>query len=771
MSLISKAITHLFGGVSQQASALRDPSQCEAMENCWPDVAQGVGKRPPAVHIAKLSTDTTTSCKVHLINRDGGEQYAVIIKNGDIKVYDTLTGATKTVTAPDGMTYLATASPLSDIAAITVADTTFIVNKSKVVGLDAAAAAGPAANTVHYVHVKTTVINTVYRVVLPGLTAQYNSHATDPDSTTTISGALAGTIDAHADYVAVVIGSVIKITRADNAAFACSTQDGFGDQALYHFSDSVNTASELPPSFWADTVLKVSGSMSGVKDDYYVKYDGTAGVWKEAVKQGLQNSLTATTMPHKLVRNADGTFTFSKIVWASREVGDADSCPAPSFVGRGINSVVFFRDRLVFLSAESIVMSRVADYYTFWNTTASTQLDDDPIDVTVADAKVSYLYHAMPFQDSLLLFSDTTQYQLVAGDVLTASTVRLEPTTRFSASKVLPPTAAGRNVFFAVNKGGYSSIREYFVAPGDVAYSDAADVTAHVPTYVPEAIRCMEASSLTDALFAVSSTVGKELYVYKFLWDGDKKVQSSWGKWVLDVGATVISAGFTDATLNLIVVRSDGTYVEKVNLQSHGTDVGMDRTVYLDRRTFLLGSYNSTTKLTTWTLPFADAGEFQVVLGGGFGTRAGIQLEATKTSTTTLTAQGDYSAGSCYVGKPYTQRYRFSEIHMRDRDGAALLTGRLQLRTMTVNFSTTGGFRLEVTPAQRETFSYPYTAKILGSASATLGTNPVVTGKQRFPIVANAQGVRIDLVNDTPSPSFFQGAEWEAMYIQRARRA
>lgn len=892
MSLISKAISHLFGGVSQQAASLRDPAQCELMENCWPDVAAGLGKRPPLVHGAKLNTDVDATKKVHLIDRDGGEQYVALLKSGEVKVYDRLTGTEKTVAAPGGTAYLTSASPKDDFSLFTVADTTFIVNRSVVTelappeesvaiksakvkllslpaqysyfdesiqntvvcagagyrviidgvnydsttattfaghltaltstiaaarptlsvtndgvntltivappgdplvvfstaldeynstGVSWAYACGVKYNTsrvsvttggdlngnVAFVYINAAVARQTYTITLNGTAYTFTVAADGANALTTTVAAGLATAIGSATFTVDRKGSLLRIVKNDSAAFTCTVTDSYGDQGMYMFTDSVESQSKLPPDFWEGYVIRVGGALDSGNDDYYVKY--LDAVWKETVKPGLANSFLASTMPHKLTREADGTFTFEAISWASREVGDEGSNPAVSFVGKKINAVFFYRERLGFLSGEYVSLSKVSSYYTFWATTASGQLDDDPIDVAAADARVSFLYHALPFNDTLLLFSDSAQFQMSGGEVLSASTVRLDPTTRFSASKSLPPTAAGRNVFFAVSKGDYSSMREYFVTP-DGAYTDALDITSHVPTYVPQSLRALESSSLTDSMFAVSASVGNELFCYKFMWEGEKKVQSSWGKWMLDSGATVVAAKCVETVLALVVIRSDGTYVETINLQTGGVDASMDRLVYLDRRVFLTGVYDAGTGLTTWTLPFPDSGGFEVVLGGGYGALAGTKLDSTKASDTTVTVLGDYSGFPCYVGKPYTQKYRFSEQFVRDKDNVSFQASRLQLRTMTVSFSDTGYFRMEVTPAQRETFSYPYTARLLGGLSAIIGTNPVVTGKHRFPIVSNTKGLTIDLINDSPSPSFFQGAEWEGLLTYRAKR-
>lgn len=54
MPLISKTITGMYGGVSQQPAALRIDNQCEEMTNCLPTLVDGVYKRPPTEFVAVL---------------------------------------------------------------------------------------------------------------------------------------------------------------------------------------------------------------------------------------------------------------------------------------------------------------------------------------------------------------------------------------------------------------------------------------------------------------------------------------------------------------------------------------------------------------------------------------------------------------------------------------------------------------------------------------------------------------------------------------------
>src|SRR5690606_4960173 len=157
-----------------------------------------------------------------------------------------------------------------------------------------------------------------------------------------------------------------------------------------------------------------------------------------------------------------------------------ESNPFPSFVDRKINDVFFHRNRLGFISDENIVFSKAGDYFNFFRGTATATLDDDPIDVGVSHVKVSILRHAIPFNETLLLFSDQTQFQLGSAEILTPDTISVNQTTEFECSLRAKPVGVSRFVYFAVNRGTFTGIREYYVE-GATEAEDAAEITGHVP--------------------------------------------------------------------------------------------------------------------------------------------------------------------------------------------------------------------------------------------------------------------------------------------------
>ena len=118
--------------------------------------------------------------------------------------------------------------------------------------------------------------------------------------------------------------------------------------------------------------------MQGTKttglDDYYVKFEtsnGTAfgfGIWRETVGPLEPFKFNKSTMPHVLVRDAaTGTFEFKEFDYSPRIAGDLLTAPTPTFVGTVLNNINTFRNRLVFLADENVIMSAADSYDRFFS--------------------------------------------------------------------------------------------------------------------------------------------------------------------------------------------------------------------------------------------------------------------------------------------------------------------------------------------------------------------------------------------------------------------
>lgn len=519
-------------------------------------------------------------------------------------------------------------------------------------------------------------------------------------------------------------------------------------------------------------------------DSYYVMGDGE--VWREVAKPGVTTSLTASTMPHKLVRNSDGTFTFDALTWDQREAGDDDSNPPPSFVGGTINDVFFHRNRLGFISGENVILSEAGEFFNFWRTTVTDLLDSDPIDVAVSHNRVSTLAHAVPYDKSLFLFAGQSQFVLDSDGLLTPRTAGVDQTTEYEMDADVRPVGSGATLYFVTPGGSYSHLYEYYVDP-DTAANAAANVTAHVPKYLPANLSSITASANYDTVFALSSDDPNALYVYRYYWRGNEKVQSAWCRWSFGEDCTILGMEAMDNYLYVVVNRASGTYIEKIDLELYAQTDDMGLLVYLDRLTSVTGTYDSLNDWTTFTLPYSVDASItpKIVKGSAFGSFKGVAIpdvDVSRVNAYTFRAPGDVTAGACYVGEGYTMTFTLSPQFARDKDGA-IISGDLRLRTMTLYYEDTAYFRTQVTPIGRLTQDqyvvtgdldtwneYGFTGKVLGSSALTLGQLTLVSGKFRFPVFTSAASGVISIVNDSHYASNITKIEWEGNLTMRHRR-
>jgi len=779
MGMISSAIPNLVQGVSQQSPTLRLSSQAELQVNAFPSLVEGLQKRPPLEYVAKMSDSETTGSFTHLINRDVTERYFMFINaSNEIKIYD-LAGNQKTVTYPNGTSYLNSSTPAADFRAITVADYTFVVNSTQTTAMSTNLT--PLFPFTGLIAVKQGDYNQRYTVYLDGnIAANIVTSSTNQIETRTddiaqkIAAAIGGSFSAHAD------GSTVVITKAGNAVFDMATYDSLGDTGLSPTSGTVQRFDDLPVSAPEGYIAHVQGDQTNDFDDYYVKFvsdNGTRsnvgkGTWIEYIKPNITYEINASTMPHLLIRQADGSFTFEEADWGDRSVGDLTSVPDPSFIGRKISDVFFFQNRLGVLSGENVVMSRTSEYFDFFATTARTLLDNDPIDVAASHTKVSTLKHAIPFDRKLLLFSDQTQFILKGTDYITPKNTSISQTTEYQASTTSKPASAGSVVYFPAKRGGFTSVREYYVID-DTDRSDAQDITSHVAKYVPDGVYKMEASTAENALVCLTTQDTSSMYIYKYHMAGREKVQSAWIKYTLD-GYEIVGAEFIESSLYIVANKAGKSVLFQMHFDAGRFDTDQLYVTRLDGRmteSQVTKSYSSASGHTTITTPFALTSPVVVRRG----TSQGVVLPTVSSSSTTVVIAGDHTATEFYIGERYTMTYEFSQPTLKEPTAAggrvAITGGRLQIKHWLLRYQDSGDFVVKVQQRTSSTsLDYVFTGRVIGSGASTLGSTTLASGDFRFPVMSKAENIRITIESDSHLPCQFLSAEWEGQMHLRSRR-
>jgi hypothetical protein len=778
MALISQSIPNLINGVSQQPPSLRLSTQAEVQENGLSSVVSGLSKRPPTQHVADLGViSNLDKAFIHTIRRDENELYSMVVDTaGTIRVFDK-DGVARTVTNNAASYLSGLTDPSKELSAVSIADTTFILNKNKVVAKDTTTS--PARGPEALVYVKQADYSSTYRLKLTkGGSTQTVEFATksstQADTATTQNAERGASTDLIAQnldtfsgtgvnttYYSVTTnasavsgltvtryGSVLHIQSTNSTDFQVEVGDSHGGDHLLVFKDETPDFKKLPVEGPNDFLIKVAGDNQKAQDDFYVKF--ADGVWKETVAENILIDIDAATMPHKLTKQSNGTFIFDEVVYESRKVGDDDTNDFPSFIGFTLADIFFHRNRLGVLADENVIFSRAGEFvnFDFFRKSTLTTVDSDPIDVAVSSNKVNILKHAVPFNNTLLLFSELTQFKVTADPILTPETINVSSTTEFEASLRAKPAAAGRFVYFATKRGAWSGMWEYYV-DSDTDTNDAAETTSHVPEYLDGEIKKIEASSNEDMILVQTTGETESVYVYRYYWKGREKLQASWSKWTF--GDDVLSMAFNLADIMILVKRGNNLFLEKINLSvDDATQYTTGKfPIMLDRRVQL-----ETSGLTT--VPYTDSNLTYVSQRGK------------------VIAVGDVAAllsasEVVYAGIPYTFKYQFSEPVLK-QENSPITTGHLQLRNYAVVYNDTGFFDVKVTPLKRATYTRSFTGRIVGASTNILNQAAIDSGTYRFGVIGKAGDVDVVLESNSHFPCIFQSAEYEAFFNLRSRR-
>lgn len=796
MALISRSIPNFVNGVSQQPPAFRLNTQGEAQENGVSNVVDGLSKRHCTEHVAFLGDiEGLDNAFIHTSRRDENEAYYIIIykegTTGHIKIFDQ-DGTEKTVTVEDAssQTYINNLSnPKEDLAAVSIADFTYIVNKTKTIAKLSTKTA--AIRKEGLVYVKDCDYSSTFRIEISkaGDTRylEFKTRSATQADTATVQLVEKGTntdvISSHfydffrnsfgtSSYydsyayssAGLPSGMSVSLTgntlyfyntsTSDSTDFTITVKDSFGGEHLKPYKDLTADFKKLPPSAPEGFKIMVNGDNEKGQDDYWVKY--SIDVWSETIAPNVEYMLDASTLPMTLRKDTLGAFHFEETTWANRKVGDDTTNPFPSFVGYTLSDIFFFKNRLGFLADENVIFSRSGEFenYDFFRKTTLTIVDSDPIDIAVSSNKVSLLKHAIPFSDSLYLFSELTQFKLTSGaGMLTPETVNIANTTEFETSLKAKPQAIGKFVYFASRRGEYGSMWEYFI-DSDTDTNDALEVTSHVPYYIEGDITNIQSSSNDNMLIAQGETNANTLYVYRFFWVGKEKVQSSWSKWTFS--GDVLDYEFNKSELSLLVKYDDGLYLERLSgTEDSAKEYTGGFSIHLDRR-FLITE-------TSYTIPYVSEDIVYVNNKGKIITEEEI---------TTEIDDGNVVFG----GISYSFRYRLSQPFLKI-ENQPILTGSLRIRNYSFYYSNTAYFIAKVIPTKRiasgeEEVSYnkEFNGRIVGLLSNSLNSSPTETGLFKVSCLSNADAFALELVNDSHFPCTFLGADWEAFYTLRSQR-
>ena len=137
-----------------------------------------------------------------------------------------------------------------------------------------------------------------------------------------------------------------------------------------------------------------------------------------------------------------------------------------------------------------------------------------------------------------------------------------------------------------------------------------------------------------------------------------------------------------------------------------------------------------------------------------------------------MVCEGDLTSNTIFFGEAYEMDYGFSTAYLRTSSQTAgqqpIVTGRYQLRFGNIIHEDTGFFTVEVASPNRDTAVSTFSGVVVGQ-DATDALN-LSDGTFRFPILLKNTDATINIKNDSPFPSKFMAAAFEASYNTKVRQ-
>jgi len=581
----------------------------------------------------------------------------------------------------------------------------------------------------------------------------------------------------------VVIGSGIYLHSSN--AFSVEVTD---KDLMRVMQAQVNDVSELPIQCRDGYILTVKNAEASDEDDYYLKFNGNDGLdgpgaWEECAKPGIVKSLNPTTMPHVLERQADGDFLIKKHSWADRLVGDDTTNALPSFADgtSKINKVVFFRNRIAFLSGSNIILGQPGELSTpnFFAKTALAVSAIDPIDISCASVFPAELFDAAEVPSGLVVFSTNQQFLLSTdAEVMNPDTANLRSISAYNYNKNVPPISMGTTIGYIDNSGKYSRFNEMANVQRE-GEPTVIETSKLVPTLLPKDIDLLT-NSRENSIVLFSKTDSDLVYGYKFFNAAEKREQAAWFKIKLN---NPIKYHFI-VDDEYFFLDTDN-FLQKISLMQQDTDPDIEEDsvnylIHLDNWTTITnGVYNEATKLTTFTdnsdwidQVTSPNGTLVLVDTNSNSTRVGRYAECTVINGDDFTVPGDWSTGIFYIGYLYDYQIEFPKFYLTQSQGTKSrsdVNSSLTLHRLKFNFGKSGLYTTTLKRVGKNDYVETYESTF--ADDYLVSDAPYVPDQvQTVPVYENTNNVDVHLSSSHPAPATLHALSWEGDYIPRNYR-
>ena len=599
------------------------------------------------------------------------------------------------------------------------------------------------------------------------------------------------------DITTIGTGLHIKYSGIFNA----STPVG---ELLNVVAGKVQDVGDLPSQCKDGMVVEVVNSEAD-EDNHFVKFFGNngkdgEGTWEECAKPGRTIRLKRSTMPIVLIRTADGNFRLTELdgssytvttasgnvtsaapQWDDALVGDDVTNPEPSFVGKEINKMLFFRNRFCILADENIVLSRPGDFTNFFAKSAIQFIASDPIDIAASSEYPAILYDGIQTNTGLVLFSKNQQFMLTTdSDVFSPQTAKINALSTYNFNFATNPVSLGTTIGFLDNAGKYSRFFEMaqLQREGEPEIIEQSKVVSRL---FEKDLKLISNSRENSVIF-FSEEGTSTLYGYRYFDNIRERKLAAWFKWTLT--GTIQYHCMQDDFL-FVVVRNGSNnkdqllkYAIKMDADTYSiaeNRVHLDHLMQIPR---LIGStsnptvtYNATTGKSTFAKPVGIESSNQIVAydiddTNNPATAIGRYGEVTVNGSN-LEIDGDWTGQDFLIGYLFTMEITLPTIYVTRREGEAVLSdsrANTVIHRASFAFGPVGLYQTTLSrtgrPDYSQTFELSPANQYIANTSSVVNNNKL----HSIPIYDRNTNVTLKVKSTHPTPANILYMTWEGIY-------
>lgn len=578
--------------------------------------------------------------------------------------------------------------------------------------------------------------------------------------------------------------SVVQGTLViDNPSYKeVSVDDGGNSELLYGVGLDVGNIDLVSTVHRPGKIVRVRPKQNDEKDALYLMAVAKDGVstgftdvtWKEVAGYEMlpTKPFAIATVVNETVYIAAEPASLNALVvplgadpcpqFKQNQVGDDLTSPLPYFIGRKVDFLGLFQDRLVIGSGAVLFFSRPGDYFNWFKTSVLAPQDNDPVELYALGSEDDTIKTATTYDRNMFLFGKRKQYSVNGRAPLTPKSASIVITGAHEDAVDSDPINSGNFVFYAKARNGVTSVHQ--IQQGTLADSpESFNVSQQLDRYIRG--RPVESVAVTSPNCVVVRTDDdrNSLYTYAYLdtASGNERLFDSWSKWTWapSVGDIV---GLSRAESDLLV------YVIK-----HGVDASGDHEIWLACEMFTLLSNKSdkpymdslrrTNVYTAESFIHASSAlvdQAYVAFGDGPAAFLGTTWERLDE----LSEQYD-DLSTAWTGFEYSSYVTPTNPYMRDRNGKVLVNGRFTLGRINVSVADTGGLTVTTTSANATSKTADFIGRLVGRASNVLGVQPIVTTVVPASIGREVREVTYTISAKTFLPLTITAIEWVGQYF------